>query len=198
MNITLKGIGKKFGSQNWVIKDLDFTFQSNNSYAIVGHNGSGKSTLLDILANRSKAKKISGKIISSSNKHDFSKEKGFFAKKKKSNIPFLKIWDEDDHKNQGALGSTFRSEAQLSGVAHMIVSHYDMPAIFNHADRIVYMHLGEMIWNDTAQNTFHAYMEGELPKPMTELMDEAVKKQGWDLELSKLVFDRPAVPQGHG
>ena len=50
MNITLKGIGKKFGSQNWVIKDLDFTFQSNNSYAIVGHNGSGKSTLCKLIA----------------------------------------------------------------------------------------------------------------------------------------------------
>lgn len=49
MKIIAKGIHKKF-RQEWVFKNLNYTFESGKSYAIVGHNGSGKSTLLKTLA----------------------------------------------------------------------------------------------------------------------------------------------------
>jgi ABC-type multidrug transport system ATPase subunit len=49
MKIIATGIHKKF-RQEWVFKSLSYTFESGNSYAIVGQNGAGKSTLLKILA----------------------------------------------------------------------------------------------------------------------------------------------------
>ena len=49
MTITLRNIGKKF-NKDWIFKDLNYEFTSNNSYAITGANGSGKSTLLQIIS----------------------------------------------------------------------------------------------------------------------------------------------------
>ncbi len=49
MKIIATGIHKKF-RQEWVFKSLSYTFESGNSYAIVGQNGAGKSTLLKTLA----------------------------------------------------------------------------------------------------------------------------------------------------
>ena len=49
MKIIAKGIHKKF-RQEWVFKNLNYTFESGKSYAIIGHNGAGKSTLLKTLA----------------------------------------------------------------------------------------------------------------------------------------------------
>jgi ABC-type multidrug transport system ATPase subunit len=48
MQIELKNIGKKF-NKDWILKNLNYTFCSNDSYAITGFNGSGKSTLLQII-----------------------------------------------------------------------------------------------------------------------------------------------------
>lgn len=48
MKIVAENLGKRFNF-NWVFRNLNFTFQSGNAYAIVGPNGSGKSTLLQIL-----------------------------------------------------------------------------------------------------------------------------------------------------
>ncbi|QQR98295.1 MAG: ABC transporter ATP-binding protein [Sphingobacteriales bacterium] len=50
MNIQLDDISKKFGKE-WIFKHVNYQFESNNKYAIIGHNGSGKSTLLKIIAN---------------------------------------------------------------------------------------------------------------------------------------------------
>lgn len=49
MQIELKNIGKKF-NKDWIFKNLNYTFNYNNSYAITGFNGSGKSTLLQIIS----------------------------------------------------------------------------------------------------------------------------------------------------
>ncbi len=49
MKIIATGIHKKF-RQEWVFKNLNYTFESGKSYAIIGHNGAGKSTLLKTLA----------------------------------------------------------------------------------------------------------------------------------------------------
>lgn len=47
--IQLQNCGKRF-NRNWIFKDLNHTFTSGNSYAILGPNGSGKSTLLQCIA----------------------------------------------------------------------------------------------------------------------------------------------------
>lgn len=49
MTIELKNIGKKFLHQ-WLYRNVSCTFESGESYAIIGFNGSGKSTLLQIIA----------------------------------------------------------------------------------------------------------------------------------------------------
>ena len=50
MKITLSGIGKKFNNREWVIKNLDYSFEGSRAYAITGSNGSGKSTLTRIIS----------------------------------------------------------------------------------------------------------------------------------------------------
>lgn len=49
MRITLNKIGKKF-QHEWVFKNINYTFQQGQTYAITGPNGSGKSTLLQIIS----------------------------------------------------------------------------------------------------------------------------------------------------
>jgi ABC-type multidrug transport system ATPase subunit len=48
MKITAEKLGKRF-NREWIFRNLDFTFDHGNTYAITGANGSGKSTLLQIL-----------------------------------------------------------------------------------------------------------------------------------------------------
>lgn len=48
MKITAEKLGKRF-NREWIFRNLDFTFEHGNTYAITGTNGSGKSTLLQIL-----------------------------------------------------------------------------------------------------------------------------------------------------
>ena len=48
MKITAENLGKRF-NREWIFKNVSYTFESGNTYAIVGPNGSGKSTLLQIL-----------------------------------------------------------------------------------------------------------------------------------------------------
>ncbi|GDX51649.1 hypothetical protein LBMAG27_06960 [Bacteroidota bacterium] len=49
MKITLKSIGKRYNYE-WIFRNLNSTFQSEKSYAILGPNGSGKSTMLQVIA----------------------------------------------------------------------------------------------------------------------------------------------------
>jgi ABC-type multidrug transport system ATPase subunit len=46
--ITVSGLSKRF-NREWIFRNLDYTFQPANVYAITGPNGSGKSTLLQVL-----------------------------------------------------------------------------------------------------------------------------------------------------
>jgi ABC-type multidrug transport system ATPase subunit len=48
MQIHLSHIGKRY-NREWIFRNLDYCFQSNEKYAIIGANGSGKSTLLQII-----------------------------------------------------------------------------------------------------------------------------------------------------
>jgi ABC-type multidrug transport system ATPase subunit len=61
MKITLDQIGRRF-NREWIFKNLNYTFQSGKSYAILGINGSGKSTLLQV---------ISGSLSQSTGKIEF-------------------------------------------------------------------------------------------------------------------------------
>jgi len=49
MRITIENAGKRFNFE-WILRNIDLTFHSNKSYAILGPNGSGKSTLLQLIA----------------------------------------------------------------------------------------------------------------------------------------------------
>lgn len=49
MEILVQNLSKKF-RQEFVIRQLNYTFRSGYSYAITGPNGSGKSTLLQLIA----------------------------------------------------------------------------------------------------------------------------------------------------
>ena len=48
MEITLDNVGRRF-NQEWIFRNLSYSFNSSGKYAILGPNGSGKSTLLSVL-----------------------------------------------------------------------------------------------------------------------------------------------------
>ncbi|MEM9820808.1 MAG: ABC transporter ATP-binding protein [Bacteroidota bacterium] len=49
MEIALHKVSKRFRFE-WIFKNIDYTFQTGQAYAILGSNGTGKSTLLKILS----------------------------------------------------------------------------------------------------------------------------------------------------
>ena len=49
MIIDLNHVSKRYTNQ-WIIKNVTYTFEAGNNYAIKGANGSGKSTLLKIIS----------------------------------------------------------------------------------------------------------------------------------------------------
>ena len=48
MKIILENIGRRF-NREWIFKEINYTFETGQSYAILGANGSGKSTLLQLI-----------------------------------------------------------------------------------------------------------------------------------------------------
>ncbi len=49
MKIIAQNLGKKFRNE-WVFRNLNYEFQSGESYTFIGANGSGKSTLMQVLS----------------------------------------------------------------------------------------------------------------------------------------------------
>lgn len=49
MKITLSKIGRRF-NREWIFRNINYTFETEKSYAILGINGSGKSTLLQVIS----------------------------------------------------------------------------------------------------------------------------------------------------
>ena len=49
MKIILSNISKRFNYE-WIFRDINYTFESGNAYALTGPNGSGKSTLLKVIS----------------------------------------------------------------------------------------------------------------------------------------------------
>lgn len=48
MQIRLENLGRRFNKE-WIFRNIDYTFNFGQKYAILGPNGSGKSTLLSVL-----------------------------------------------------------------------------------------------------------------------------------------------------
>lgn len=69
MNITLHKLGRRF-NQEWIFRNIDYTFSTNTKYAILGPNGSGKSTLIKVLT---------GQLTPSEGTISFNKEQEIFA-----------------------------------------------------------------------------------------------------------------------
>lgn len=66
MQISLQQASKRFNKE-WIFRNLDYTFELGQHYALIGNNGSGKSTLLQIIAGYSSLTK--GTIQWSGNDH---------------------------------------------------------------------------------------------------------------------------------
>lgn len=66
MRINLEQIAKLY-RKDWIFKKVDYTFESNRSYVILGGNGSGKSTLLKIISGSLSPSK--GKITYTQSNH---------------------------------------------------------------------------------------------------------------------------------
>ena len=49
MKIVLENISRRF-NREWIFRGINYTFESGQSYAILGANGSGKSTMLQVIA----------------------------------------------------------------------------------------------------------------------------------------------------
>ena len=49
MKIITQNLGKKFRNE-WIFRNLNYEFQSGESYTFIGANGSGKSTLLQVIS----------------------------------------------------------------------------------------------------------------------------------------------------
>ncbi len=49
VQISLNNAGKRF-NKDWIFKDLNYTFEMGQHYALIGNNGSGKSTLLQVIS----------------------------------------------------------------------------------------------------------------------------------------------------
>ena len=49
MKVSLTDAGKRF-NRDWIFRQIHYTFETGNCYAITGPNGSGKTTLLQILS----------------------------------------------------------------------------------------------------------------------------------------------------
>ena len=74
MKIILTGTGKKYNNE-WIFRDLSYSFEKDHSYAILGRNGSGKSTLLQIIAGN--IHPTSGKVVYSKGGQEIPVEKIF-------------------------------------------------------------------------------------------------------------------------
>lgn len=48
MTISLQDVGRRF-NQEWIFRNVNYTFHAADKYAVLGPNGSGKSTLLSVL-----------------------------------------------------------------------------------------------------------------------------------------------------
>lgn len=100
MQISLQQAGKRFNKE-WIFKNLDYTFELGQHYALIGNNGSGKSTLLQIVAGYSTLTK--GQITWSGNDHNSLYNQISFA------APYLELVEELTTLEQFNFHATFKT-----------------------------------------------------------------------------------------
>lgn len=100
MQISLQQAGKRFNKE-WIFRNLDYTFEAGQHYALIGNNGSGKSTLLQIIAGYSSLTK--GNIDWSENDHSTIYKQLSFA------APYLELIEEFTTLEQFTFHSIFKS-----------------------------------------------------------------------------------------
>ncbi len=84
MNISLKGIGKRY-NRDWIFRNLSYELSAGNGYAILGANGSGKSTLLQVIA---------GSAMASEGNVEYSQEPETIYKHLSIAAPYLELFEE--------------------------------------------------------------------------------------------------------
>lgn len=98
MNIQLNNIGKRYNYE-WIFRNVNYEFTSDNNYVILGANGSGKSTLLQVIA---------GNLITSEGTIEYKDSRQETVDNKKERIipeeeifkhlsfasPYLELFDE--------------------------------------------------------------------------------------------------------
>ncbi len=99
MQISLQQASKRFNKE-WIFRNLDYTFELGQHYALIGNNGSGKSTLLQIIAGYSSLTK--GTIHWSDNDHTTIFQQISFA------APYLELVEEFTTMEQFDFHATFK------------------------------------------------------------------------------------------
>jgi energy-coupling factor transporter ATP-binding protein EcfA2 len=193
IHFTLQNLTASFNRPTFIKKPPALSIESleikqGEVVYVMGKSGQGKSTLLDLLAKRSKTKRRSGQLITLTDEFDFRR-----GKLKKLPLTNITLWDENDHQNQPALGFIARQRSIQNQTTTLIVSHRDIGNIFDHADRIIFLEAGEMIWNETPAKTLIAYDDKTLPTPFREFIYVGARNGQWNLELSRACANRPAV-----
>ena len=89
MKITINNAGKRFNYE-WVLKNIRYTFESGNAYAVLGPNGSGKSTLLRMIAGL--LAPSTGTIIYEEGNHPIEVDQIF--RKLSISAPYLELVEE--------------------------------------------------------------------------------------------------------
>lgn len=100
MQISLQQASKRFNKE-WIFRNLDYTFELGQHYALIGNNGSGKSTLLQIIAGYSTLTK--GNIDWSGQDHTTIFQQISFA------APYLELVEEFTAMEQFDFHATFKS-----------------------------------------------------------------------------------------
>jgi ABC-type multidrug transport system ATPase subunit len=100
MQISLQQASKRFNKE-WIFRNLDYTFDLGQHYALIGNNGSGKSTLLQIIAGYSSLTK--GTIHWSDNDHTTIFQQISFA------APYLELVEEFTTMEQFDFHATFKT-----------------------------------------------------------------------------------------
>jgi len=100
MQISLQQASKRFNKE-WIFRNLDYTFELGQHYALIGNNGSGKSTLLQIIAGYSSLTK--GTIHWSDNDHTTIFQQISFA------APYLELVEEFTTMEQFDFHATFKT-----------------------------------------------------------------------------------------
>jgi len=99
MQISLQQASKRFNKE-WIFRNLNYTFELGQHYALIGNNGSGKSTLLQILSGYSTLTK--GNIHWSGDDYTTIFQKISFA------APYLELVEEFTTMEQFNFHTTFK------------------------------------------------------------------------------------------